>query len=65
MRMSHDAADWPSGAQALVNSKGARNIAITGRGTFDGAAQWAYEPVNGWTPKSPRSRRSRAGPVSR
>ena len=30
---------------ALVNAKGARNIAITGRGTFDGDAQWAYEPV--------------------
>jgi hypothetical protein len=45
LRMSHDAADWPTGARALVNSKGARNIAITGGGTFDGAAQWAYEPV--------------------
>ena len=45
VRMSQDASDWPKGARALVNSKGARNIAITGRGTFDGAARWAYEPV--------------------
>ncbi len=45
LRMSHVVADWPPGARALVNAKGARNIAITGRGTFDGAAQWAYEPV--------------------
>jgi hypothetical protein len=45
VRMSHDASDWPKGTRALVNSKGARNIAITGRGTFDGAARWAYEPV--------------------
>jgi hypothetical protein len=28
-----------------VNAKGARNIAITGRGTLDGDARWAYEPV--------------------
>jgi hypothetical protein len=45
VRMSHDPADWPAGVRALVNSQGVRNIAITGRGTFDGAAQWAYEPV--------------------
>jgi polygalacturonase len=47
LRMSHDKADWPRGARALVNSKGVRNIAITGRGTFDGAARWVYEPVRG------------------
>lgn len=45
IRMSHDASEWPKGARALVNSTGARNIAITGRGAFDGAARWAYEPV--------------------
>jgi hypothetical protein len=47
VRLSHDAADWPRGARALVNSKAARNIAVTGRGTFDGGAQWAFEPVKG------------------
>jgi len=45
VRLSHDRADWPPGVRALVNSRGARSIAITGRGTFDGAAQWAYEDV--------------------
>ena len=45
IRLSHRAADWPPGARALVNADGARNIAITGRGLLDGAAQWAYEPV--------------------
>lgn len=45
VRLSHDPADWPPGVRALVNSRGAKNIAITGRGTFDGAAQWAYEDV--------------------
>ena len=45
VRLSQDGADWPRGSRALVNSRGARNIAITGRGTFDGAARWAYEPV--------------------
>ena len=45
VQMSHRAADWPEGAPALVNALGARQIAITGRGTFDGAGRWAYEPV--------------------
>jgi hypothetical protein len=45
VRMSHDVADWPKGVRALVNARGARNIAITGRGVFDGAAQWVYAPV--------------------
>lgn len=45
VRMSHHPRDWPKGARALVNSKGVRNVAITGRGTFDGAAEWVYEPV--------------------
>ena len=45
IRLSHDPKDWPRGVIALVNAKGARNIAITGRGTLDGDARWAYEPV--------------------
>jgi hypothetical protein len=45
IRLSHNRADWPPDAVALVNAKGARNIAITGRGLLDGAAEWAYEPV--------------------
>jgi len=37
--LSPDKADWPAGARALVNSQGAKHIAITGQGTFDGKAQ--------------------------
>jgi len=51
IRLSHDASDWPRGVRALVNARGARNIAITGRGTFDGAARWVYEPVRGADPE--------------
>ena len=43
--MSKDPTDWPAGVRALINSNGAKNIAITGRGTFDGAAEWEYLPV--------------------
>lgn len=43
--LSRDKKDWPTGAPALVNAKGAKHIAITGRGTFDGNAQWEYRPV--------------------
>lgn len=43
--LSQNPAEWPAGVPALVNSKGARNIAITGRGTIDGKAQYEYAPV--------------------
>jgi len=49
--MSHDKSDWPAGARALINAKGAKHIAITGRGTFDGDAQWEYAPVRGQDPE--------------
>ncbi len=49
--LSPDKKDWPAGVRALVNSKGARHIAITGRGTFDGNAQWEYAPVRGQDPE--------------
>jgi hypothetical protein len=49
--LSPDKADWPAGARALVNSKGAKHIAITGRGTFDGNAQWEYAPARGQDPE--------------
>ncbi|HBY63215.1 MAG TPA: hypothetical protein DEH78_25620 [Solibacterales bacterium] len=45
IRLSQNKADWPAGAPALVNAKGARHIAITGRGTIDGNAQYQYIPV--------------------
>lgn len=43
--MSPDRADWPAGVRALVNARGVKRIAITGRGTFDGNAQWEFVPV--------------------
>jgi hypothetical protein len=49
--MSPAKADWPAGVRALVNAKGAKHIAITGRGTFDGNAQWEYAPVRGQDPE--------------
>src|SRR5215467_5949721 len=38
--LSQKPADWPSGAPAIINSYGSKNIAITGRGTIDGKAQY-------------------------
>ena len=49
--MSPDPADWPAGVRALVNARGVKRIAITGRGTFDGNAQWEYVPVRGQDPE--------------
>ncbi|MDX2024053.1 MAG: glycosyl hydrolase family 28 protein [Deltaproteobacteria bacterium] len=45
VQMSRAPADWPKDVPALVNAKGVENVAVTGGGTFDGAATWAYEPV--------------------
>lgn len=49
--ISQTAADWPAGVPALVNSRGAKNIAVTGRGTFDGKAQYEYADVRGRDPE--------------
>ena len=49
--LSTNKADWPAGARALVNAKGAKRIAITGRGTFDGNARWEYAPARGQDPE--------------
>ncbi len=49
--LSPDKKDWPAGVRALVNAKGVKHIAITGRGTFDGNAQWEYAPVRGQDPE--------------
>lgn len=45
--LSQNPADWKSNAPALVNSQAARNIAIRGRGTIDGKAQYEYAPMRG------------------
>jgi Glycosyl hydrolases family 28 len=49
--LSPDKKDWPAGIRALINAKGVKHIAITGRGTFDGNAQWEYAPVRGQDPE--------------
>ena len=49
--MSPERADWPAGVRALVNAAGAKRIAVTGRGTFDGNAQWEFLPVRGADPE--------------
>ncbi|MBI4876223.1 MAG: hypothetical protein HY822_16430 [Acidobacteria bacterium] len=49
--ISQNPADWPAGVPALVNSNGAKNIAITGRGTMDGKAQYEYVPMRGADPE--------------
>ncbi len=43
--LSQNPSDWPDGVPALVNAQGARNIAISGRGTIDGRAQYEYVGV--------------------
>jgi polygalacturonase len=60
--LSPDRKDWPSGVRALVNARGVKNIAITGRGTFDGNAQWEYLPVRGQDRRSLKNRKSRGKP---
>jgi hypothetical protein len=49
--MSPERADWPAGVRALVNASGAKRIAVTGQGTFDGNAQWEFLPVRGADPE--------------
>lgn len=49
--LSRDPNEWPRGARALINANGATNIAVTGRGTIDGAAEWEYLPARGQDPE--------------
>jgi polygalacturonase len=49
--LSPNKADWPAGIRAMINAKGVKHIAVTGRGTFDGDAQWEYAPVRGQDPE--------------
>jgi hypothetical protein len=49
--LSQNPADWPQGAPALINSQGAKNIALTGRGTIDGKAQYEYVDARGMDPE--------------
>jgi hypothetical protein len=49
--ISPERADWPAGVRALINSHGAKRIAVTGQGTFDGDAQWDFVPARGADPE--------------
>jgi Glycosyl hydrolases family 28 len=49
--LSQNLADWPSGPPAIINSYGAKNIAITGRGTIDGRAQYEFTAARGADPE--------------
>lgn len=49
--LSQNPADWPAGVPAILNSQGAQNIALTGRGTIDGKAQYEYVEMRGVDPE--------------
>jgi polygalacturonase len=49
--LSQNPADWPQGVPAILNSQGVRNIALTGRGTIDGKAQYQYVEMRGVDPE--------------
>ena len=58
--LSQNPADWPAGVPALVNANGAKNIAITGRGTIDGKAQYEYVPMRNAGHRDRRGNRNRS-----
>lgn len=49
--LSQNPADWPPTTPAIINSFGAKNIAITGRGTIDGKAQYEFTAARGADPE--------------
>jgi polygalacturonase len=54
--LSQDRADFSGGARAMINSNGARNIAVTGRGTLDGLAQYVYVDMRDRDPEIDEAR---------
>jgi hypothetical protein len=49
--LSQDPADFTSRPRSMINSAGAKNIAVTGRGTIDGLAQYEYVDMRGRDPE--------------
>lgn len=47
LALSQNRSDWPAGVPALINALSAQNIALTGRGTIDGRAQYEYTDARG------------------
>lgn len=55
--LSQDRAEFPGGGQrAMISSEGAKNIALTGRGTIDGLAQYVFVDMRGEDPEIPVAR---------
>jgi hypothetical protein len=49
--LSQNAADFTGRPRSMINSAGARNIAVTGRGTLDGLAQYEFIDMRGPDPE--------------
>ena len=51
--LSQDRADF-AGRRSMINARGAKNIAVTGRGTLDGLAQYEWTEARGQDPQIAR-----------
>lgn len=49
--LSQNRADFGGRARSMINSNGAKNIAVTGSGTLDGLAQYEYVDARGKDPE--------------
>ena len=49
--LSQNRDDFAGRARSMINASGARNIAVTGRGTLDGLAQYEYVDARGKDPE--------------
>ena len=66
--LSQDNAQFPRGRRALVFAQNAHNIAVTGRGTLDGLAQYVFTEMRGIDPEIADEidiARAAGGPINR
>jgi hypothetical protein len=49
--LSQDRGDFPNRGRSLIYAEGARNIAVTGRGTINGLAEYDYTGMRGQDPE--------------
>jgi hypothetical protein len=49
--LSQNAAEFPRGRRAMIFASGATDIAVTGRGTLDGLAQYVFTEMRGVDPE--------------
>jgi hypothetical protein len=49
--LSQNAADFTGRPRSMINASGAKNIAVTGRGTIDGLARYEYVDARGRDPE--------------